>query len=251
MCFDIKTKQTDNYMIKLSAFIITKNEEHRVAKAINSVKDIADEVIVIDSGSTDNTVMVAKNLGVQVVFNEWPGYVKQKSFGENLCKNDWVLNIDADEELTKELQEEIKQVFSSDNYDKYKAYEINFITLHRNDKNDKKPRFLAPSNPFIRIYNRKFCSFSNTKNTTTHDRVTFNEDIKPQDAGIFKFKKPGYHRSATSIEQLINKGNFYSTEQAKDMIDLGRRISCLRIIFELPFIFFKSLYNTPLLCFRF
>ena len=87
-------------MINISAFIITKNEAPRVAKAINSIKDIVDEIIVVDSGSTDDTVRIAESLGAKVVFNEWPGYVKQKSFAESLCKNNWVLNIDADEELT-------------------------------------------------------------------------------------------------------------------------------------------------------
>ena len=100
-------------MINISAFIITKNEASRVAKAINSVKDIAEEIIVVDSGSVDDTVSIAESLGAKVIFNEWPGYVKQKSFAESLCKNNWVLNIDADEELTQELQAEIKQIFNS------------------------------------------------------------------------------------------------------------------------------------------
>ncbi len=70
-------------MINISAFIITKNEASRVAKAINSVKDIAEEIIVVDSGSGDDTVSIAESLGAKVIFNEWPGYVKQKSFAEN------------------------------------------------------------------------------------------------------------------------------------------------------------------------
>jgi glycosyltransferase involved in cell wall biosynthesis len=222
-------------MLKISAFIITKNEAHRVAAAINSVKNIVEEVIVIDSGSTDDTVAIAEKLGAKVVFNEWPGYVKQKSFGEKLCKNDWVLNIDADEELTEDLQREIKQRFSSDNYEEYKAYDINFVILHRNDK---KARVLAPANRFIRLYNRKFCSFSNTTKTTTHDAVTFNPDAK--DIRVLGFKAHAYHRSGTSIEQLINKANFYSSEQAKDMISIGRRPSYLRIAFELPLCFLKA-----------
>jgi len=162
-------------MINISAFIITKNEASRVTRAINSVKDIAEEIIVVDSGSVDDTVSIAESLGAKVIFNEWPGYVKQKSFAESLCKNNWVLNIDADEELTQELQAEIKQIFNSAKYNEYKAYEINFITIHRYDQ---KARILAPSNGFIRLYDRNFCSFSNTKNATTHDTVTFNIPTK-------------------------------------------------------------------------
>lgn len=224
-------------MNKISAFIIAKNEAQRIATAIESVKDIADEVIVIDSGSADDTVKIAQKLGAKVVFNEWPGYVRQKSFGEQLCKHDWVLNIDADEEFTKELQEEVREIFNSNDYDNYKAYDVNFVILHRKDK---KARFLAPANRYIRIYNRKFCSFSNTKNFTTHDSVKFNENINDIDSHIFKLKHPAYHRSGTSIEQLINKANFYSGEQAKDMLLIGRKPSSLRVICELPLCFLKA-----------
>jgi len=169
-------------MIKISGFIITKNEAHRIARAINSVKNIVDELIVIDSGSTDDTVSIAQELGARVVFNEWQGYVKQKSFGESLCKHDWILNIDADEELTAELQHEIREKFSVASYNEYKAYDINFVILHRSDE---KARFLAPANRFIRLYDRTFCSFANTTRTTTHDAVTFNSEAATKNNIVF------------------------------------------------------------------
>jgi len=224
-------------MEKISGFIITKNEAHRIERAINSIKNIVDEVIVVDSGSTDDTVALSRKLGAKVIFNEWPGYVKQKTFAESLCKNDWVLNVDADEELTLGLQEEIKHIFSLEGYGDFNAYDVNFVILHRKDK---KARLFAPANRFIRLYNRKFCSFSNTKKTTTHDAVTFNSEVEQEMKKVFHLKNPAYHRSATSIEQLINKANFYSGQQAEDMILLLRRPSLLRIVFELPMCFFKA-----------
>jgi glycosyltransferase involved in cell wall biosynthesis len=224
-------------MIKISAFIITKNEAHRIAKSINSIKNIVDEIIVVDSGSNDDTVIIAEKLGAKVIFNEWPGYVKQKSFAESLCRHDWILNIDADEELTDKLQEEIKHMFSLPTYNDFNAYDINFVILHRNDK---EARLFAPANRFIRLYNRKFCSFSNTKKTTTHDAVTFNSEAIARRSAVCSFKNPAYHRSATSIEQLINKANFYSGQQAEDMISLSRKPSLLRITFELPLCFLKA-----------
>ncbi len=223
-------------MIKISAFIIAKNEASRITRAINSVKDIADEVIVIDSGSTDDTVKIAQKLGAKVVFNEWPGYVKQKSFGEKLCKHDLIINIDADEELTQELQKEIKDLLERDVL-KHKIYKMNVVILHRKDKI---ARFLAPANLVVRMYNRKFASFTNNTKTTTHDSVTFNHDVKVSSDDIYNFKNPVYHRSGTSIEQLINKANFYSSQQANDMLSLGRKPSIFRIIFELPMCFFKA-----------
>ena len=224
-------------MIKISAFIIAKNEANRITKAINSLKNVVDEIIVVDSGSTDDTVIISQNLGAKVVFNEWLGYVKQKSFAELLCKHDWILNIDADEELTDQLQEEIKHKFSLPSYNDFNAYYINLVILHRNDK---KARLFAPSNRVIRLYNRKFCSFANTKKTTTHDAVTFNSGSVATSKLVCSFKNPAYHRSASSIEQLINKANFYSGQQAKDMISLSREPSIFRIACELPLCFLKA-----------
>lgn len=223
-------------MIQISAFIITKNEEKLIARAINSVKAIAREVIVVDSGSVDKTVEIAKSLGAKVVHNDWQGYVLQKSFAESLCKNDWVLNIDADEELTKELQDEILYIFSGGLYKKYLAYEIDFIILHRKDNH---PRYLAPSNKFIRIYNKDYCSFSNTVGATTKDVASFNSNIDGR-GRTYKLNGVAYHRSGTSIDQLVAKANFYSGEQAKDIEKSGRVISAWRVAFEFPFCFLKA-----------
>ena len=223
-------------MAKISAFIIAKNEASRIGRAINSIKKIVDEIIVIDSGSTDDTVKVVKNLGVKVIFNEWRGYVKQKSFGENLCKHDWILNIDADEELSQELQDEIEFIFASNNQDHYLAYQMNFVIIHRNES---KPRFLAPSNKFIRLYNRKYSCFSNVTKTTTHDAILFNSDIDTK-GKIYDFNGIAHHFSGTSIEQLVAKANFYSTQQATDLAELGRKPGKIRITLEILVCFFKA-----------
>ncbi len=223
-------------MGKISAFIIAKNEEKRIATAINSVKNIVDELIVIDSGSTDNTVAIAKELGATVVFRAWEGYVKQKVFGENLCKHDWILNLDADEELSKPLQDEIEHIFASNLEDRYHAYRINLLILR---VNDCKPKLFAPANKFIRLYNRKLCSFANTTKTTTHDAVLFNSGV---DGKVYDLNEVAYHRTVISIEQLVNKANFYSTEQAKDLIRLGRIPSKARIFSEMIIWFFKAFF---------
>ncbi len=224
-------------MLEISAFIITKNEEERIAKAINSIKKIVKEIIVVDSGSTDNTVEIARDLGARVVFNEWRGYVKQKAFAESLCLNDWILNIDADEELSPELQEEVILRFKK-NASQFLAYEINFVILHRRDA---RPRLFAPSNKFIRIYDRRFSSFANTKDSTTHDAVLFNSDVNPQ-GKIYTLEAVAYHRSGTSIEQLVAKANFYSTEQAKDLLRSGRKPSRIRISIEFFLWFLKAFF---------
>ncbi|WP_341757083.1 MULTISPECIES: glycosyltransferase family 2 protein [unclassified Candidatus Tisiphia] len=225
-------------MLKISAFIITKNEAARVTRAINSVKDIVGEIIVVDSGSTDDTVQIVRDLGSKVIFNEWSGYVKQKTFGENLCQNDWILNIDADEELSKELQDEIEFIFASNIQDNYLAYRTKNVILHRNDH---KVRRFAPYHKFIRLYNRKYSSFSNNNSTTTHDSVLFNPDINSQ-GKIYDLNGIIYHRTGMSIEQLVAKANFYSSEQAEDLVKLGRNPSRIRIATETISYFLKSFF---------
>src|SRR4030042_3183310 len=97
--------------LPISVFIIAKNEADRISVAILAVRDWVDEVIVIDSGSSDDTVAVSVSLGARVVFNEWRGYGPQKVFGESLCSNEWLLNLDADEEISPQLGTEIRALF--------------------------------------------------------------------------------------------------------------------------------------------
>jgi len=225
-------------MHPISAFIITKNEEKRISTAIISIRDIVSEIIVIDSGSTDKTVDIAKSLGAKVVHNDWPGYAAQKAFGEDLCAHDWILNIDADEEVTPRLRDEINSIFASNNQDNYKAYRINFVIMHRTDT---KPRLFAPANTFIRLYRKDFASFKNSMEFTTRDAVTLNDGEK-EGGNICILKSPSYHYSGTSIEQLVAKANFYSTEQAKDMVVNGRLPSKGRIYLEFFIYFFKAYF---------
>ncbi len=103
--------------MKISLVIITKNEEANIAACIQSCP-FADEVIVVDSGSSDKTEEICKSLGAKFIFNAWPGYGKQKQFAIEQAKNDWVLSLDADEYLTPELSQEINraQEFKFDSY---------------------------------------------------------------------------------------------------------------------------------------
>ena len=225
-------------MALISAFIIAKNEEHRIARAIKSLQRVADEIIVIDSGSSDNTVKISEELGARVVYNKWPGYVQQKIFGEKLCKHQWVLNIDADEELTDLLQDEIIAIFKSNIEDRYKAYRINFLIMHRKDV---APRLMAPSNTFIRLYNTRYASFGNESKSTTHDAVLLNPGYEEKD-NVYIFNYPALHYSGTSIEQLVAKANFYSSEQAGDILSSGRKIRKIRVISEFFVWFFKAFF---------
>lgn len=95
--------------MKISAAIITMNEQRNVARAIESLR-CCDEVIVVDSGSNDRTCEVAENLGARVVEAQWRGYAGQKNYATEQCTHDWVLSLDADEALSEALEAEIWQL---------------------------------------------------------------------------------------------------------------------------------------------
>jgi glycosyltransferase involved in cell wall biosynthesis len=95
----------------ITVTLITLNEENNLARAIQSV-GWADEVIVVDSGSTDGTIALARQLGAKVFINSWPGYGPQKNYAQRQASHDWILNIDADEAVSPELANEIQQALT-------------------------------------------------------------------------------------------------------------------------------------------
>ena len=187
--------------LPLSVFIIAKNEEDRIANIINLVKDFADEVLVIDSGSDDSTVDVSIKNGAKVLFNEWNGYGAQKIFGEKNCKNDWILNIDADEEVSAELSKEITQLFNSNSVDDKKGYRVKIVNKFRFET---KPKKFAYYYNQLRLYNKNYAGF---KNSTVHDSVSLFSGSNMSEVG--QLNNIIYHQSFRSITHWIEKINSY------------------------------------------
>src|SRR5215813_6272031 len=111
--------RTHPYLVKISATIITYNEERNIARAVESLR-CADEILVVDSGSSDRTVEIAEKLGARVIDSPWPGYAKQKNFAGERASHDWILSIDADESLSEALEAEIWRL--KKNGTEYDAY---------------------------------------------------------------------------------------------------------------------------------
>ena len=99
--------------MRISAVIITLNEEKNIADAIRSV-DWADEVVVVDSESSDKTREIAESLGARVIVNPWPGFSAQKQFATERAENDWIISLDADERISPELRSEIRSIIESE-----------------------------------------------------------------------------------------------------------------------------------------
>ena len=112
---------------KLSIVIITFNEEKNIARCINSVKEIADEIIVVDSYSTDKTKDIALDLGAIVIENKFEGHIEQKNIALQKANYTWVLSLDADEALSDKLKNKIQEIKKNPTAD---GYTMNRLTYY-------------------------------------------------------------------------------------------------------------------------
>jgi glycosyltransferase involved in cell wall biosynthesis len=213
--------------LPISVFIIAKNEADRIVLALESVKGWADEVIVVDSGSQDDTVAVSEALGARVVFNEWRGYGPQKVFSEGLCRHDWLLNLDADEAVSPELAVEIQALFARGG-PADAAYTLPILPLYP---------FQATGHPWtafhhpVRLYRKSMAGF---KDSAVHDSVVVRE------GSIGRLKGMVIHRSFRSLTHHVDKANEVSSLRAKDLFNKGRNPSGASLLLVPLFAFFKS-----------
>jgi glycosyltransferase involved in cell wall biosynthesis len=209
----------------LSVFIITKNEADRLPSAITSVRDVADQLIVVDSGSTDDTCAIAAQLGAEVHHRDWTGYGEQKVFGESLCRHDWILNIDADEALDETLQQQIRALLGGGTIDRHTAYRIPVTPVY----NERSHRLTCYQRP-VRLYNRRYAGFSDSP---VHDSVIVRE------GSVARLRGQILHRTFRSIAHHLEKLNQYSSDQALDRFLKGRCPSRTMIVLSLPANFLK------------
>ena len=214
--------------LPLSIFIIAKNEVDRIGPTLESVRGLSDDIVVIDSGSTDGTQKLAEGLGARVIFNPWPGYGLQKQFGEDQCRHDWMLNVDADEVVTPELADAIRTVFSQPDPAPC-GYETDIIEMFPGEARPHPWAFrLSP----VRFYHKTVGRYSASP---VHDRVDIvkGTPIKRL-VGVIE------HRSIRSLGHELIKLNAYADMQANDLDRKGRNISALRLVVEFPLAFLKA-----------
>ncbi|MFW0776848.1 MAG: glycosyltransferase family 2 protein [Rickettsiales bacterium] len=215
--------------LPISVFIIAVNEGDRIGETIKSVSDWVDEVIVVDSGSKDDTIQVSEALGAKVFRNAWPGYGLQKRFGEDQCKNDWILNLDADEVISDELRREMLSLFSVGT-PAHPAWKMAIVEIL---PGRKKPIPFAHKIVAIRLYNKQFGRFSDS---TVHDTVRMERGSVGELSSIVE------HRSSRGLTHTMEKINRYSTMQARDLMAKSTPLpfARLRLLLEFPANFIKA-----------
>ncbi len=192
-------------MTKISAVIITKNEEANIERCLKSLH-WTNEIVVVDSGSTDATLEICKRYGCKIVETKWLGYGKTKQLAVNSASHDWILSIDADEEVSPESIEIIKDAVANG---KHKAYKVQIKSFYLG----KLINHSGWGNEFkLRIFNKRY---GNYNDAPVHETVLI-EGEKPKLNAVF------YHHTYPTLEKQCEKINRYSTLQGKQIFDKGK-----------------------------
>ncbi len=214
--------------LPISIFIIARDEADRLPRTLEAVAGLADETVLVDSGSTDGTPEIARSFGVRVVTNGWPGYGPQKRFAEEQCRNLWLLNLDADEIVSPALRMEIEALFR-DGGPKADAYGIPITEVF---PGEDAPHPLAYTLSPVRLYRSDRGRYSDS---IVHDRVVLTEG-----AQVATLKGRVHHVSVRSLGDQLAKLNAYSDAQAQDLVDRGETPSLARLFLEFPAAFLKA-----------
>lgn len=211
--------------VRLSCCIIARDEADRIERCIEAVKGLADEIVVVDSGSTDDTVEKARALGARVFHRDWDGYGPQKRYAEDCAAHHWVLNLDADEVVTPELAEEIRTLLSI-GQPPLAAYRVRMPVVF---PGHRKPRLWAESHNYVRLYDRRRVRF---RDSLVHDTVNTRHER------VGQLSHPALHYSNRSIEHVRQKLDRYTHLQAKELRKSPLLVA-LRIPFEYPLVFIR------------
>ena len=214
-------------MIKISAVIITFNEEKNIERCIESLLPVSDEIIVLDSFSTDKTKEIALRYGVKFYEKKFEGYNEQKNFAIRKTEFDYVLSLDADECLTLDLQNSILKVKQNAEFDAYYLNRLNFFCQKKIEHTgwypDKK----------IRFWNKNIGRWDGN---VLHEKVVMQENSK-----ISQLEGDLLHYTFTSINQHIAQINKFSEIKAQVAFEAGKKTSILKMIF-LPAVKFLTIY---------
>ncbi len=203
--------------MKISACLITKDEEEHIEAAIRSI-GFADEIVVVDSGSTDRTIEIAKDNGARVVKQNWLGFGKQKQFAVDQCSNEWIFSLDADERASKELNLAVKKLSERNETELAAGFRFSRLTIYLG-----KPIYHGGWYPDwqLRLFDRRRAHW---KDLPVHESV---EVLKGQ--RVEKVKADILHYTVSSEQEHHNMiENRYAPLSAERMFNEGKSTNTLK-----------------------
>ena len=210
--------------MKISATIITFNEERNIARVIESLR-CCDEILVLDSGSSDRTAEIATKLGARVVEASWHGYAAQKNIAAELAAHDWILSLDADESLSEALEAEIWQI--KKNGPKFDGYTVPRLAqylgrwiLHSGWHPDRK----------VRLFN---------KHKARWVGEFVHESVKVEGA-VGHLKSNLLHFTCNSLSEHLRSMDSYTTLAAQEIVSRGENAGLSRLLLDPPWTFFRT-----------
>jgi len=213
--------------IELSVVVITFNEENNIERCLSSVIAVADEIVVVDSFSTDNTKVICQKYNVRFITHRFDGYIEQRNWASQQANSEYVLMLDADEALSEELVQAIKQVKNNWTHDGYSFNRLNNYCgtwiRHSGWYPDRK----------LRLYDRRkaYCTGRNP-----HDKVEL-------DKGAMQKHITGdlLHYTYYNIDEQVLQADRFSTIAAQDLVKQHQRIYLVRLIIN-PLVKFIRTY---------
>ncbi|MCA0132096.1 glycosyltransferase family 2 protein [Winogradskyella alexanderae] len=215
-------------MIKLSGVIITYNEQRNIERCLKSLINVVDEILVVDSFSTDSTKAICKNYNVIFIEQQFLGYVEQKNFALEKANYDYIVSLDGDESLSEELQESIVKLKSNWACDGYYCNRLNNFCGQWIKYSDWYP------NKKLRIFDRRKAKW---EGINPHDHINMAPNSK-----IGKLKGDILHKTYQSYSEFNQKTEYFSSIAAKAYFEKGKKAPIWKIIWNPTWAFFKSYF---------
>ena len=208
----------------ISGVVITLQEEDNIEKCVLALKQVCNEVIVMDTGSTDKTMSIAEKCGARVLETKWLGYGPTKNYANSKATNEWILSVDADEVLSPELIQEINNL----QLDKSCIYSMNVLTNYCGT-------WIRHSGWYPMYKKRLFPrSIAKWSDREVHENLEFSDTIR-----VKKLSGIIHHYSYKTKEDHIRKADRYALEGAKQLIKVGKKPSIFKQVLGPPFRFFR------------
>jgi glycosyltransferase involved in cell wall biosynthesis len=212
----------------VSVIIIAKNDEERIERALESVKFSDDVIVVVDDRTTDKTEELAKSYTSKTYVRKWEGFGPQRTFAVSKTKHDWVLWIDSDEAVTKELRESIEKLPESPSFS---AFRIGILSEFMN-----KWMYYSWSpvrDRHIRLFNKQKCKFDKSN---VHEKLVVDGEIGYIE-GLLE------HRTFKGMNKHVDKVNLYSTLAAQDLFHRGVIFQWWQLIYHPTYAFLVSYFK--------